>query len=87
MSEQTEWVVQYIKQIGSQYLADFASCPQSDLAKYDSSLGRVIRNHFSMWSDHWEPMIINGVDCSPSHPDQRSHALMLSAWKNLQEHK
>lgn len=33
------------------------------------SLGMHLRNHANLWQDAWEPELIDGVDCSPNHPD------------------
>jgi len=33
---------------------------------------RFIRNKFWMWEDDWEPVLFEGIDFSPEHPDNLS---------------
>lgn len=84
MSEEVVWLTSYIQKLGPQFVVTFADCKESSLVKYHDSLGRAVRNQFDMWEDPWEPEIINGVDYSPNHPDQRSQAVIYALWKDLQ---
>lgn len=42
---------------------------KGDLISLHSTLGRAIRNRFSLWSISWKPEFVDGVDHSPQHPD------------------
>lgn len=45
------------------------------------SFGRYIRNKYKLWEVEWEPELIDGVDHSPSHPDQLSMTIIEELWK------
>lgn len=62
---------------------EFLSTPRDRLVKYHSSLGRDIRNEFKLWDSYWSPNIVDGVDCSPSHPNQVSMRVIEAAWDLL----
>ena len=52
------------------------------LTKYHHTLGRWIRNEFSLWSIPWVPEIReDGCDYSPFHPDQVSQTIIEEVWK------
>lgn len=52
-----------------------------DLVLYHSTLGRYIRNHYKLWERQWTPIIENGVDVSPEHPDSISNEIIKMVWK------
>ena len=78
------WLARKINAMGPEFIVQFVDTPQEKLVRYHDSLGRMIRNEFKMWDEHWTPDIINGADCSPNHPDQRSQQVIEETWKQLQ---
>jgi hypothetical protein len=78
------WLVRKINAMGPNFVVQFVDSTRDSLVKYHGSLGRMIRNEFKMWEDHWTPNIINGVDHSPDHPDQRSQRIIEQTWERLQ---
>lgn len=63
---------------------EFLSTPKEKLEMYHSSLGRSIRNEFKLWDNEWVPVIQDGTDCSPDHPDQVSMKVIETVWERLQ---
>ena len=53
----------------------------NNLIDYHHSLGRYIRNKYKLWNKKWEPLIINGSDHSPDHPDNISMKMIEEIWK------
>jgi len=52
------------------------------LIKYHPTLGRWIRNEYTLWSIPWEPEIDEqGIDHSPFHPDAVSQKIIEEVWK------
>ena len=84
MTEVELWLTHKIKALGPDFIVQFVDTPRDRLVKYYDSLGRMVRNEFKMWEDHWTPEIINGVDVSPEHPDQRSYKAIERVWEQLQ---
>jgi hypothetical protein len=78
------WLAKRINALGPAFVVSFVDCPRSQLVRYHDSLGRMIRNEFKMWDNDWKPNIVNGVDCSPDHPDQRSQRIIEQCWEQLQ---
>lgn len=58
----------------------FVSTPKEKLVRYHGTLGRDIRNEFKLWDADWTPKIVNGVDCSPNHPEQISMRIIEEVW-------
>lgn len=61
-----------------------AKINHSDLEKFHMSYGQWIRNAFNLWEEHcpltpYQPMIIDGVDHSPTHPDAVSQKILHAA--------
>lgn len=79
------WLVRKIKAMGPEFVVTFVDCPQDRLARYNDSLGRMLRNEFKMWDTEWKPEVVNGVDVSPEHPDQRSQRIIEYCWDRLQD--
>ncbi len=78
------WLVRKINAMGPEFVITFVDSSRDNLVKYHDSLGRMVRNEFKMWEDHWTPDVINGVDHSPEHPDQRSQRVIEQCWEKLQ---
>lgn len=78
------WLALKIRSLGPAFVIQFVDTPRANLVRYDSLLGRMIRNEFKMWEEDWTPHIINGVDTSPDHPDQRSQRVIEQTWEQLQ---
>ena len=51
------------------------------LISYHHSLGTYIRNKYKLWGNSWEPVLIDGVDHSPYHPDNISMTIIEEVWK------
>jgi hypothetical protein len=78
------WLAKRIRSMGPAFVVAFVDCPRSQLVRYHDSLGRMLRNEFKFWDDHWTPELVNGVDHSPDHPDQRSQRIIELTWELLQ---
>lgn len=48
-----------------------------------SSLGRHLRNHANLWEDKWEPLMTDGADHSPNHPDAISQKVIIDFQKTI----
>lgn len=68
----------------SEVQEEFLSTPFSDLSKYHSTLGRLIRNECGLWDVPWEPKRVGGADNSPNHPDAVSMRVIEAVWERLQ---
>jgi hypothetical protein len=44
------------------------------------TLGRQIRNKYSLWQIPWIPDLRDGIDYSPYHPDQLSDTILKEVW-------
>ena len=62
----------------------FLETTESDLILYHHTLGRKIRNEFSLWKANWTQDIEDGVDCSSGHPDSLSQGIIEEVWHRLQ---
>lgn len=51
------------------------------LIDYHHSLGRHIRNNYSLWTFEWEPELRDGIDYSKYHPDNISMEIIKEVWK------
>lgn len=61
----------------------FMETPREQLHLYHHGLGTQIRNRFQLWEHKWEPMLENGVDMSPDHPDAMSMRVIEMLWDKL----
>ena len=52
-----------------------------NLTEFHHSLGRHIRNNYSLWHYEWEPELRNGIDYSRYHPDNISMEIIKEVWK------
>lgn len=71
--------------------AQLKAMTEKDLIQLHHSFGRWIRNHYKLWDENnphtllnYEPVMIEGVDCSEKHPDAVSMAVIEGMWKKLQ---
>jgi len=62
----------------------FVNTKKEDLIIYHSTLGRYIRNYFSLWSIQHVPELVNGADVSPHHPDAISMRVIEKVWEHYQ---
>lgn len=63
---------------------EFRNIPTKEgLVGYHHTLGRWIRNEYKLWEIEWDPMIIDGVDYSPYHPDTVSQTIIEGLWKKI----
>lgn len=68
--------------IGEQF--EFKHAKESELIDWHHTLGRTIRNEYGLWEHDWVPMIVEGVDMSPSHPDAISMSIIEEVWRRVQ---
>lgn len=64
---------------------------RSDLIMLHHTMGRWIRNAYDLWDAAnpntmlgYEPLIENGCDCNPKHPDAVSMDVIYMMWEQLQ---
>lgn len=50
------------------------------LIGYHTGLGRYIRNKYNLWGTKWNPVLIDGIDHSPYHPDAVSQTIIEKVW-------
>lgn len=56
---------------------------RNHLIEFHRTLGNYIRNKYDLWYIHWEPVLIDGVDHSCNHPDQRSMDIIECLYNKL----
>lgn len=61
----------------------FINTPREHLIRYHHSLGPNIRNKFELWKNEWVPVIVDGVDISPNHPDAISMKIIEAVWDRV----
>lgn len=59
---------------------------ESDLIQFHHTVGREIRNEYNLWHEHCpltksNPIIVDGVDINPLHPDSVSQLIIVEMWK------
>lgn len=47
-----------------------------------NDLGMHLRNHAGLWTEKWEPYLVNGVDHSQDHPDAISGRVLKTFQQN-----
>ena len=52
--------------------AAFVGTSRDRLGTYHHGFGTWIRNTYGLWENPWEPVIEDGCDVSPDHPDNIS---------------
>ncbi|PHS22253.1 MAG: hypothetical protein COA84_13935 [Robiginitomaculum sp.] len=72
-------VKQWFKESPKVLQNDFLATPYNSLFIYHNSLGRSIRNECELWQENWEPKLVEGIDCSPNHPDAVSMEIIKQA--------
>ena len=77
-------VVGWFNEASEQARISFKDTPEDKLIRYHHSLGQDIRNEFGLWSDKWEPKIVEGVDMSEDHPDAISQKIIVEVWRRVQ---
>jgi len=80
-----EEVIGWFHNEAKQSKVAFLETKESDLILYHHTLGRKIRNEFSLWEAKWTPELQDGVDCSNGHPDALSQGIIQEVWHRLQE--
>lgn len=65
----------------------FMETPRDKLHLYHHGLGTQIRNRFHLWEHKWEPVLENGVDVSPNHPDAISMKVIEMLWDKLDKER
>lgn len=62
-------------------LEDFKNTPLQD-SHIKETLGEHIRKSFRLWQRPWEPVMKNGIDISPDHPETVSAKVIETVhWK------
>lgn len=77
-------VLKWLRDLPPEVEEEFRNVPFDKLIQYHHTLGREVRNHFSLWACEWVPDIQEGVDCSPNHPDSISMQVIEKVWANIQ---
>ena len=62
----------------------FVATQYEDLGQYHHTVGQSIRNRFGLWECEWTPLMKDGADHSPDHPDQVSMQVIEEVWKSMQ---
>lgn len=81
--------------IKSKGFKEFKNTPKDDLNNYHHSMGRNIRNYYSLWdpknplTENWHNnpesrTFIGGVDFSDDHPDSVSMDIIKIIWEKVQ---
>ena len=78
-----EEVIEWYNETPIKLQFDFKTANKKELAEYHYTLGRDIRNHFGLWEKDWVPELVDGVDCSPNHPDQISMNIIEEVWRRV----
>lgn len=66
------------------FILDLMQTPEEKVAgRHHMSAGQTIRNHFHLWQNQHTPVIEDGVDVSPDHPDSISSAVLIVARQRL----
>ena len=78
--------------------ADLAKDPESikniknmtleDMRRQHFGLGMQIRNKFKLWDlmdENYKPMVVNGADCNPIHPDNISDQILIKLWRKIND--
>lgn len=56
---------------------------EDELVGLHHTMGQWIRNHYSLWSYKWKPVMVDGVDTSKNHPDEVSFQIIKMVHKTL----
>ena len=66
--------------VEDEFIDEFMQTPRDELIMYHHTLGREIRNKYKLWTYEWTPVIIDGFDMSPDHPDAVSMKIIEDVW-------
>lgn len=65
-----------------------AQCTEEDIDELHRSLGRILRHQYNLWDGsnpetmlNYKPVMVNGVDMNPKHPEAVSKRILLTAWE------
>lgn len=58
---------------------------EDSMGEFHHSVGQWIRNEYHLWEVDWAPEIVDGVDCSPNHPDAISSRILRKIWRLVHE--
>lgn len=79
-----QYIVQDLfKKLSEEDLNFLKNYDKSSLIDFHRSLGQYIRNEYKLWESKWDPVLIDGVDHSCNHPDQRSMDIIECLYNKL----
>ena len=84
VAEMADVVMSWLDKLPLDVAEEFRVVPYDDLIQFKNLLGMNIRNEFRLWEKKWTPMLVNGVDFSPDHPDAISMEVIKEVWRRLQ---
>lgn len=70
----------WLSEVPIELVIEFKNTKKENLSRYHLSLGSEIRNEFGLWKNKWDPVIIDGVDVSPEHPDSVAMRVIEAVW-------
>lgn len=83
-----------IKHWGDADIVQVRNIPRADMIRYHSSVGRSIRNEYKLWdkknplTKQWVfdgPLLVDGADDHPCHPDAVSMDVLYKIWDIVHE--
>ncbi len=82
-----EIVKELMEQMPESFVKEIKTLDVSKLiGLYHMTLGRHIRNTYGLWSlPNHTPVLIDGVDHSPDHPDAISGSIIRELYKRVSE--
>lgn len=84
MEEMVNEVLQWLEKSSEEERLAFKNCPEEKLIFYHRDLGCNIRNHFRLWEYEWEKVIVDGIDHSPTHPDNLAFSVIKEIHRKVQ---
>ena len=78
-----EIVNDLLKNLSQQNLESIKNHNRDNLIEFHRTLGQYIRHRYELWEVYWEPVLIDGVDHSCNHPDNRSMDIIECLYKRL----
>lgn len=63
----------------------FLQSSKEDLIQFHHTFGARIRNEWRLWSYHWTPELVDGIDMSSEHPDAISMRVLEAVWEIAKE--
>lgn len=91
MSTDDKILQSYIDKIADSMINELTDMDINYLKNYDpnslidlhNTLGMHIRNKYKLWNNKWTPLMIEGIDNSPNHPDAISFSIIELMHKKL----